>query len=224
MRPTRCAPPSGAGATCRNLWHWERTPIPTSPSRRATGSCAASSRCACDFQHPIGIATKGTLIERDLDLLRHLGDAGLVNVGVTVTTLDARLARALEPRVPSPRRRLATIRRLAEAGIPVRVMISPVIPGLTGHEIEQILKAASAAGARSASWAMLRLAPRGGGSLSRMVGGTSAGPGAARVDAGARSPWWARLRSCLGAPDEGAGTSSGPRSPVASRWPRAEQA
>ncbi len=112
---------------------------------------------ACDFQHPISIATKGTLIERDLDLLRHLGDAGLVNVGVTVTTLDARLARALEPRVPSPRRKLATIRRLAEAGIPVRVMISPVIPGLTGHEIEQILKAASAAGARSASWAMLRL-------------------------------------------------------------------
>ena len=109
------------------------------------------------YRHPISIATKGTLIERDLDLLGALAEAGLVNVGVTVTTLDATLARALEPRVPPPARRLGTIERLSAAGVPVRVMLSPVIPGLTDHELERILAAAHAAGARAASWAMLRL-------------------------------------------------------------------
>ncbi len=110
-----------------------------------------------DFRHPVGIATKGTLVERDVDILSDLAADGLATVGITVTTLDAPLARALEPRVPLPQRRIQTMRRLAEAGIPVRVMLSPVVPGLTDHEIEAILAAAREAGARSASWAMLRL-------------------------------------------------------------------
>jgi DNA repair photolyase len=108
-------------------------------------------------RHPLTIATKGTLIERDVDLLGPMAAAGLVQVGVTVTTLDADLARALEPRVPSPARRLACIRRLSEAGVPVRVMVSPVIPGLTCHEIERVIAAARDAGAMAASWTMLRL-------------------------------------------------------------------
>ena len=109
------------------------------------------------FNHPVAIVTKGTGIERDLDLLAPMAAAGLLSVGVSVTTLDAGLARKMEPRVPAPARRLATIRRLAEAGVPVRVMVAPVIPGLTDPEIEAILAAAKAAGARAASWVMLRL-------------------------------------------------------------------
>ncbi|MGA0541616.1 PA0069 family radical SAM protein [Neotabrizicola sp. VNH66] len=109
------------------------------------------------FRHPVAIVTKGTLIERDIDLLAPLAAQGLVRVGVSVTTLDAGLSRRMEPRVAAPARRLATIRRLAEAGIPVRVMVSPIIPGLTDHEIEAILQAAKDVGATNASWVMLRL-------------------------------------------------------------------
>ncbi|SDN31456.1 DNA repair photolyase [Lutimaribacter pacificus] len=110
-----------------------------------------------DFHHPVGIVTKGTMVARDLDILAPMAAAGLAHVGVTVTTLDADLSRRMEPRVPLPARRLALIRQLAGAGVPVRVMVSPVVPGLTDHEIEPILDAAKQAGARAASWIMLRL-------------------------------------------------------------------
>jgi DNA repair photolyase len=109
------------------------------------------------FNHPTAITTKGTLIERDLDLLAPMAAQGLVRVGISVTTLDAGLARRMEPRAAAPARRLAVIRRLAGAGIPVRVMVAPVIPGLTDHELEAILAAAREAGAQGASWIMLRL-------------------------------------------------------------------
>lgn len=109
------------------------------------------------FRHPVAITTKGTLIERDLDILGPMGRAGLARVGVSMTTLDAALSRSLEPRAPSPARRLATIRRLTDAGVPVRVMVAPVIPGLTDPELEAILDAARSAGAVAASWIMLRL-------------------------------------------------------------------
>jgi len=107
--------------------------------------------------HPVAIVTKGTLIERDLDILGDMGRRGLARVGVSVTSLDADLSRRLEPRVPLPARRLAMIRRLTEAGCPVRVMVSPVIPALSDHELESILGAARDAGASAASWIMLRL-------------------------------------------------------------------
>lgn len=109
------------------------------------------------FRHPLAIVTKGTLIERDLDILADMAAQGLVRVGISVTTLDADLARKLEPRAPSPARRLATIRALSDAGVPVRIMTSPVIPGLTDHEIEALLGAARNVGADAASWIMLRL-------------------------------------------------------------------
>ncbi len=108
-------------------------------------------------RHPVAITTKGSLVERDLDLLAPMAAAGLVRVGVSVTTLDDRLARKMEPRVPRPARRLQTIRRLAEAGISVRVMVSPLIPGLSDHELEPILAAGQEAGAVAASWIHLRL-------------------------------------------------------------------
>lgn len=109
----------------------------------------------CD--HPLAITTKGTLIERDLDLLAPMAAKGLLRVGVSVTTLDAGLARRMEPRAALPARRLEVIRRLSAAGVPVRVMVAPVIPGLTDHELEGILAAAKGAGAVGASWIMLRL-------------------------------------------------------------------
>jgi DNA repair photolyase len=109
------------------------------------------------FNHPVAIVTKGTLIERDIDILERMAAKGLARVGVSVTTLDPSIARAMEPRVPAPARRIETIRRLAEAGIPVRVMASPLIPALTDHELELILSAGKAAGAMAASMIPLRL-------------------------------------------------------------------
>ncbi|TGD66292.1 PA0069 family radical SAM protein [Tabrizicola sp. WMC-M-20] len=110
-----------------------------------------------DFNHPTAITTKGMLIERDLDILAPMAARGLLRVGISVTTLDAGLSRRLEPRAPAPARRLAVIRRLADAGVPVRAMLAPVIPGLTDHELEPLLTACRDAGAQGASWIALRL-------------------------------------------------------------------
>lgn len=110
-----------------------------------------------DVNHPVAIVTKGSLIERDIDILADLAKRNLVRVGISVTTLDPKLSRLMEPRVPSPARHLQMIARLSEAGIPVRVMASPMIPALTDPELEAILKAGRDAGALSASWIMLRL-------------------------------------------------------------------
>jgi DNA repair photolyase len=110
-----------------------------------------------DFNHPLAITTKGTLIERDIDLLAPMAAKGLLRVGVSVTTLDPDLSRKMEPRAAAPARRLAVIRRLTAAGIPVRAMLAPVIPGLTDHELEPMLSAVQEAGAVAASWIMLRL-------------------------------------------------------------------
>lgn len=110
-----------------------------------------------DFQHPVSITTKGVLVERDIDILSEMAAKHLARVAVTITTLDAEVSRKMEPRVPNPKRALQTIKTLSDAGITVRVLMSPIVPGLTDHEIEKILKAAKNAGATSASWAMLRL-------------------------------------------------------------------
>jgi len=107
--------------------------------------------------HPVAIVTKGALIERDLDILGRMAQRGLVRVGISVTTLDPHLSRLMEPRAPAPARRLTMIRRLAQAGVPVRIMASPMVPALTDPELEAILAAGKDAGARSASWIMLRL-------------------------------------------------------------------
>ena len=109
-----------------------------------------------EHNHPVGVTTKGTMVERDIDILSDMGPE-LARVGLSVATLDADLARRLEPRVPTPARRLRAIERLANAGIQVRVMVSPVIPGLTDHEVEGVLRAAADAGAVAASMIPLRL-------------------------------------------------------------------
>lgn len=110
---------------------------------------------ACD--HPVGVVTKSALVARDADILGRMARKGLAKVAISITTLDRKLARAMEPRASAPHRRLEAIRVLAEAGVPVAVNAAPVIPGLTDHELEAILEAAREAGATSAGWILLRL-------------------------------------------------------------------
>jgi DNA repair photolyase len=109
------------------------------------------------FRHPVWITTRGTTIERDIDLIAPMAADGLAAVSISVTTLDADLARRMEPRAPSPQRRLQMIRRLAEAGIPVRIQVSPLIPALTDHELEAVMEAGRNAGAKYANSIPLRL-------------------------------------------------------------------
>jgi DNA repair photolyase len=108
-------------------------------------------------RHPVTITTKSNLVVRDIDILSEMAKLNLVRVAVSVTTLERRLARAMEPRAPTPERRLEAIRALSEAGVPAAVMVAPVIPGLTDHEMEAILERAAAAGARAAGFILLRL-------------------------------------------------------------------
>ncbi|MGQ5200160.1 PA0069 family radical SAM protein [Brucella abortus] len=107
--------------------------------------------------HPVGIVTKSALVVRDIDILRRMAEKGLAKVALSVTTLDAHLARTMEPRASTPSLRLQAIRRLTDAGIPASVMMGPVIPGINDHEIERILDAAYAQGAREAGYVLLRL-------------------------------------------------------------------
>ena len=109
------------------------------------------------FRHPVTITTKSALVVRDIDLLSPMAAQGLVSVALSVTTLDPDLARRLEPRAATPARRLAAVAALAEAGVPTAVMVAPVIPALTDHEMERILAAAAERGASSAAWILLRL-------------------------------------------------------------------
>ena len=130
---------------------------PYQPAERDLGIMRRILEVLRDFGHPVTVVTKGALIERDIDILGAMAAAGLARVGISLTTLDRDLARSLEPRAAAPARRLAVIRRLAAAGVPVRAMIAPVIPGLTDHEIEALLTAARDAGASAASYILLRL-------------------------------------------------------------------
>jgi DNA repair photolyase len=110
-----------------------------------------------EFRNPVGIVTKNALVARDLDLLAELARHNAAVVFISVTTLDSDLRKIMEPRTSPPAARLATIRKLAEAGVPVGVMVAPVIPGLTDHEMPNILAAATEAGAKFAGYVTLRL-------------------------------------------------------------------
>jgi DNA repair photolyase len=110
---------------------------------------------ACE--HPVAIVTKSALVERDIDLLAPMAANNLARVYISITTLDRELARKLEPRAAAPQRRLEAVKALAQAGIPVGVMVAPIIPQLTDKHLEAILEAATANGARWAGWTMLRL-------------------------------------------------------------------
>jgi DNA repair photolyase len=127
---------------------------PAERSLRITRGCLEVLR---DFRNPVAVVTKSWLVTRDADLLAELAAHGCASVCVSVTTLDPALQRVMEPRAARPAKRLAAIEALARAGVPVGVLVAPVIPGLTDHEIPAILAAAAAAGAGFAGKVLLRL-------------------------------------------------------------------
>jgi DNA repair photolyase len=110
-----------------------------------------------EFKHPVGIVTKNAGITRDIDILAPMAEAGLAKVALSVTTLDRKLAREMEPRASTPPKRIEAIRTLAAAGIPTGVMFAPIIPALNDEELESVLEATKDAGARSAGYVLLRL-------------------------------------------------------------------
>jgi DNA repair photolyase len=130
---------------------------PYQPAERRLRVTRAVIETLSRFRHPFSIITKSALIARDLDLMGPMAADGLVRAAVSVTSLDRKLARSMEPRAATPERRLDAIRRLAGAGVPVTVMFAPAIPGLNDHEMEAVLEAAAQAGASGAGYVALRL-------------------------------------------------------------------
>jgi DNA repair photolyase len=130
---------------------------PYQPAERELGITRSVLQVLDQSRHAAGVITKHSLIERDLDILTSLAGNELVATYVTITTLDHRVSRVLEPRAASPARRLRTIETLAKAGVPVGVSVAPVIPFITEPEMESIMDAAAAAGASSAFYTVLRL-------------------------------------------------------------------
>lgn len=147
---------SRSGYRCRVIALGTNTD-PYQPIERRFGLMRSILEVCAQSRHPIGITTKSSRIEQDLDLLGGLARDNLVSVSISVTTLDRELARHLEPRASAPARRLQTIERLAGAGVPVSVAVAPVIPVLTDPEMETIMAEAASRGARSASYILLRL-------------------------------------------------------------------
>ena len=130
---------------------------PYQPVERRMGITRGVLQVLARHRHPVSIVTKSDLVLRDLDVIVPMAEQRLASVMISVTTLDAELARKMEPRAVAPHRRIATIRSLARAGVPVGVLASPVIPGLNDAEIERVLAACAEAGARSAGYVLLRL-------------------------------------------------------------------
>jgi DNA repair photolyase len=130
---------------------------PYQPAERKLEITRGCLRVLAEFCNPVSVVTKSWLVTRDVDLLGELARHEAASVMVSVTTLDPDLQRAMEPRASRPAKRLAAIEALAEAGVPVGVMVAPVIPGLTDHEVPAIVEAAARAGARFASEVLLRL-------------------------------------------------------------------
>ena len=141
---------------CRRI-HIGGNTDPYQPVERETNSTRSILEVMQRFNHPFSIITKSVLIARDADILGDMGARGLASAFVSITTLDRKLARTMEPRASTPARRLEAISRLADAGCPVGVGFAPVIPGLNDHELEAVLEAAQKAGATSAMYVTLRL-------------------------------------------------------------------
>lgn len=130
---------------------------PYQPAERKLGITRSMLEVCAEFNQPLGIVTKNALVERDLDILVPMAQKHLVNVFVSVNNLDHEIARRLEPRCVAPARRIEAIRTLAQAGVPVGVLVAPVIPFLTDDQIESVLETAFAAGATQAGYVVLRL-------------------------------------------------------------------
>lgn len=127
------------------------------PLERHMKITRACMEVCADFRNPVVIVTKNQLVTRDIDIFKRMAEFDCIGVMLSITTLDSQLARVMEPRASQPRLRLRAVEALASAGIPVGVMIGPVLPGLTEHEIPAILEAVAKAGAWNAHYTMLRL-------------------------------------------------------------------
>jgi DNA repair photolyase len=130
---------------------------PYQPQERKLRTTRGVVEVLVRFRHPFSVITKSALIVRDLDLLAEAAAMGLTRVAISVTSLDRRLARSMEPRAATPEKRIDAIRQLTRAGVPVTVMFAPCIPGLNDHEMEAVLERAAGAGASGAGYVALRL-------------------------------------------------------------------
>lgn len=130
---------------------------PYQPVEKDHGITRSVLEVLSDCNHPVSIVTKSSLVTRDIDILADMAKRKLASVLISVTTLDRGLARVLEPRAPTPFRRLAAVEALAESGVPVGVLTAPIVPAINDHEIEAILRRAADAGASTASYVLLRL-------------------------------------------------------------------
>ncbi|HEX4584423.1 MAG TPA: PA0069 family radical SAM protein [Burkholderiaceae bacterium] len=130
---------------------------PYQPTERRLQITRSVLEVLSEFDHPIGITTKSSLVTRDIDILAPMAAKGLVKVLISVGTLDADIARTMEPRANSPARRIQAVEQLAAAGIPTGVIVAPIVPALTDPDLERVLEAAAGAGARYASYVVLRL-------------------------------------------------------------------
>ncbi len=156
-------------AASRLLEEWEKPgygcrPItigantdPYQPAEKSKQITRALIELFASYEHPVNIITKGTLIERDIDLLAGMASRGLCSVAMSLPTMNRSLKRIMEPRVPSHEARLKTMARLAENGVPTSVLFAPLIPAINDGETEQVLEAAAAAGAKQAAYIFLRL-------------------------------------------------------------------
>lgn len=146
-----------AGYQCREALALGANTDPYQPAERKLEITRGLLEVLAELQHPVSIVTKSNLVLRDVDILRPMAEKNLANVMVSVTTLDRSLARTMEPRAPTPARRLQAMKALVQAGVPVGVLASPMIPGLNDAEMEAILEASAEAGATTAGYILIRL-------------------------------------------------------------------
>lgn len=130
---------------------------PYQPAERECGITRAVLEVLREHEHPVSVVTKSNLVLRDLDILADMASRNLASVHLSITTLDRGLARRMEPRAPTPQRRLDALAALADAGVPVSVLVSPVIPALNDADMERVMEAAARAGARAANYILVRL-------------------------------------------------------------------
>jgi len=130
---------------------------PYQPQERRLRVTRSLMEVLARFSHPFSAISKSSLMLRDLDLIAPMAERNLARVAISITSLDRRLSRSMEPRAATPEKRLETVRRLSQAGVPVIVMVAPVIPGLNDHEMEAILERSADAGAKGAGYVALRL-------------------------------------------------------------------
>ncbi len=143
---------------------WKAAPIMLSgntdcyqPVEKEFGITRKLLEVCLEYRNPVGVITKSSLVLRDVDLLRQLAQMDLVHVSISITTLNEKLRRKMEPRTATAEKRMETIRELSKNGIPVNLMVAPVIPGINSHEINQIMEKAARAGALSAGYTFVRL-------------------------------------------------------------------